>query len=111
VPDRPPPPCHREQRCDLRRLYHGVGLCARGSVVPGVRVLGAAAPDARGRARRQIINETLPALAKLCKEGTVRYVGFSGLPLDAFKYILDRRARGACAAARTGAARARAPSG
>lgn len=38
----------------------------------------------------QIINDTLPALAKLRKEGTVRYVGFSGLPLDAFTYILDR---------------------
>ena len=42
----------------------------------------------------QIINDTLPALAKLRKEGTVRYVGFSGLPLDAFTYILDRLAHG-----------------
>ena len=40
--------------------------------------------------RRQIINDTLPALAKLRKEGLVRYVGFSGLPLDAFTYVLDR---------------------
>ncbi|KAK9832647.1 hypothetical protein WJX81_006924 [Elliptochloris bilobata] len=43
---------------------------------------------------KQIINDTLPALAKLRKEGVVRYVGFSGLPLDAFTYILDRAPAG-----------------
>ncbi len=117
--------CARERRAHVgapRRPARGAGHCeqlgAAGGAVPwlGLCARGdqwqpacaswwlqrhreAAAPDAWGAARRQIINETLPALAKLRKEGTVRYVGFSGLPLDAFKYILDRRAPGARAGA------------
>ncbi len=90
----------------LAEPHHGVVLCACGDQWQAAcaswwlqRHREAAAPDAWGAARRQIINETLPALAKLRKEGTVRYVGFSGLPLDAFKYILDRRAPGARAGA------------
>ena len=40
--------------------------------------------------KRQIIEETLPALHKLKKLGKVRHVGITGLPLDNFRYILDR---------------------
>jgi aryl-alcohol dehydrogenase-like predicted oxidoreductase len=38
----------------------------------------------------QVINETLPALRKLQASGKVRYVGITGLPLSAFKYVIDR---------------------
>ncbi len=39
---------------------------------------------------RQIVDETLPALRKLQKEGKVRFVGVSGYPMNMFRYILDR---------------------
>ena len=38
----------------------------------------------------QIIEETLPALAKLRENGVVRHIGITGLPLKIFTYILDR---------------------
>lgn len=38
----------------------------------------------------QIIEETLPALAKLREKGVVRHIGITGLPLKIFTYILDR---------------------
>jgi len=38
----------------------------------------------------QIINETLPALRKIQKEGKVRYIGISGYPMNIFKYVLDQ---------------------
>jgi aryl-alcohol dehydrogenase-like predicted oxidoreductase len=38
----------------------------------------------------QIVEETLPALRKLQKEGKVRFVGISGYPMKIFKYVLDR---------------------
>lgn len=38
----------------------------------------------------QVINEALPALQELKKEGLVRNIGFSGLPLAIYKRILDR---------------------
>jgi L-galactose dehydrogenase len=38
----------------------------------------------------QIIEETLPALAKLREKGIVKNVGITGLPLKIFTYILDR---------------------
>eukprot|EP00889_Picochlorum_renovo_P001002 jgi/Picre1/28032/NNA_000993.t1 len=38
----------------------------------------------------QIVNETLPALLELKKEGKVRHIGITGLPLGIFKYVLDR---------------------
>src|SRR5271165_3749891 len=38
----------------------------------------------------QIVNETLPALRKLQKQGKVRFVGISGYPMKIFQYILDR---------------------
>jgi hypothetical protein len=38
----------------------------------------------------QIIEETLPALQELKKEGLVRNIGFSGLPLAIYPAILDR---------------------
>jgi aryl-alcohol dehydrogenase-like predicted oxidoreductase len=39
---------------------------------------------------RQIIDETLPALRKVQKEGKVRFVGISGYPMNIFRYVLDR---------------------
>ncbi|PSC71979.1 L-galactose dehydrogenase [Micractinium conductrix] len=38
----------------------------------------------------QIVNETLPALAELKKQGLVRHVGITGLPLKIFRCVLDR---------------------
>jgi aryl-alcohol dehydrogenase-like predicted oxidoreductase len=38
----------------------------------------------------QIIEETLPALRTLQKQGKVRFVGVSGYPMKMFRYILDR---------------------
>ncbi|KAI8112123.1 hypothetical protein M9434_003447 [Picochlorum sp. BPE23] len=38
----------------------------------------------------QIVNETLPALLELKKEGKVRHIGITGLPLGIFEYVLDR---------------------
>jgi L-galactose dehydrogenase len=38
----------------------------------------------------QVVNETLPALRQLQKQGKVRFVGVTGLPLKIFRYVLDR---------------------
>jgi L-galactose dehydrogenase len=38
----------------------------------------------------QIVDETLPALRQLQKQGKVRFVGVSGYPMHMFRYILDR---------------------
>lgn len=38
----------------------------------------------------QVINETLPALIRLKELGKVGHVGITGLPLDNFKYVIDR---------------------
>jgi len=38
----------------------------------------------------QVVEEALPALRKLQKQGKVRFVGVTGFPLKTFKYILDR---------------------
>ncbi|KAG2448034.1 hypothetical protein HYH02_007061 [Chlamydomonas schloesseri] len=43
----------------------------------------------------QVVNEALPALAALKAQGLVRHVGVSGLPLGAFRYVLDRAPPGA----------------
>lgn len=40
--------------------------------------------------KQQIIEETLPALHNLKKGGKVRHVGITGLPLENFRYIIDR---------------------
>lgn len=42
----------------------------------------------------QIVNETLPALLELKKQGKVRFIGITGLPLKIFKYVLDRAPAG-----------------
>ncbi len=39
---------------------------------------------------RQIVEETLPALRRQQEAGKVRFVGISGYPMKALKYILDR---------------------
>lgn len=38
----------------------------------------------------QIMGETLPALHRLKESGKVRYVGITGLPMENFRYIIDR---------------------
>ena len=38
----------------------------------------------------QIVKETLPALQKLKKEGLVRHIGITGLPLKIYHYVIDR---------------------
>ncbi len=38
----------------------------------------------------QIVNETLPTLLELRREGKIRAIGITGYPLDIFTYILDR---------------------
>jgi aryl-alcohol dehydrogenase-like predicted oxidoreductase len=39
---------------------------------------------------RQIIDETLPALRQVQKQGKVRFVGVSGYPMKMFRYVLER---------------------
>src|SRR5579871_1468087 len=38
----------------------------------------------------QIIDETLPTLRKIQKQGKVRFIGVSGFPMKIFRYVLDR---------------------
>lgn len=38
----------------------------------------------------QIVNETLPTLLELKKQGVIRHIGITGLPLKMFRSILDR---------------------
>jgi L-galactose dehydrogenase len=38
----------------------------------------------------QIVEETLPALRKIQRQGKVRFVGVSGYPMKMFQYVLDR---------------------
>ena len=38
----------------------------------------------------QIVEETLPALRRLQKQGKVRFVGISGYPMNIFRYVLER---------------------
>ena len=42
----------------------------------------------------QIVEETLPALHRLKESGKVRYVGITGLPLENFRYVIDRASPG-----------------
>ncbi len=39
---------------------------------------------------QQIVDETLPALRKIQAAGKVKYIGFSGYPMKAFRFILDQ---------------------
>jgi L-galactose dehydrogenase len=39
---------------------------------------------------QQIVDETLPALRKVQQEGKVRFIGFSGYPMKAFKFVLGQ---------------------
>src|ERR1041385_7641859 len=39
---------------------------------------------------QQIVDETLPALRRIQRQGKVRFIGFSGYPMKIFKFILDR---------------------
>lgn len=38
----------------------------------------------------QIVNETIPTLRKVQKQGKVRFVGITGLPLKIFSYVAER---------------------
>ena len=38
----------------------------------------------------QIVEETLPALRAIQRQGKVRFVGISGYPMNIFRYVLDR---------------------
>ncbi len=38
----------------------------------------------------QVINETIPALRKVCQAGKARFVGVTGFPLKALQYVSDR---------------------
>jgi L-galactose dehydrogenase len=38
----------------------------------------------------QVVDETLPALRRLQRQGKVRFVGVSGYPMHMFRYVLDR---------------------
>ncbi|UCC53851.1 MAG: aldo/keto reductase [Anaerolineaceae bacterium] len=38
----------------------------------------------------QVVDETIPALRRLQEAGKVRFVGITALPLNAFRYVLDR---------------------
>lgn len=38
----------------------------------------------------QIVNETLPALRRVCEQGKSRFIGITGLPLNIFRYVLNR---------------------
>lgn len=42
----------------------------------------------------QIVEETIPELVKLKKEGLVRHIGITGLPLPIYKKVLDRLPKG-----------------
>ena len=39
---------------------------------------------------RQIVEETLPMMRTLQKQGKVRFIGISGYPMKVFKYVLDK---------------------
>ncbi len=39
---------------------------------------------------QQIVDETLPALKEVQKQGKVRYIGFSGYPQKIFQFIIDQ---------------------
>lgn len=39
---------------------------------------------------RQIVDETLPALRGLQRQGKVRFIGVSGYPMQIFRWVLDR---------------------
>src|SRR5947209_17522506 len=39
---------------------------------------------------QQIVDETLPALREIQRSGKVRFIGISGYPMKAFRYVLER---------------------
>ncbi|MGV3771927.1 MAG: aldo/keto reductase [Verrucomicrobiales bacterium] len=39
---------------------------------------------------QQIVDETLPALRKIQKEGKVRFIGISGYPMKIFRFVLEQ---------------------
>ena len=39
---------------------------------------------------QQVVDETIPALREIQKQGKVRYIGMSGYPMKIFKFVLDQ---------------------
>src|SRR2546421_2689139 len=39
---------------------------------------------------QQVVDETLPALRKIQKQGKVRFIGISGYPMKIFRWVLER---------------------
>ncbi len=46
----------------------------------------------------QVLDQAIPALLELKKQGLVRHIGITGLPLNVFRRVLDRLPVGARAA-------------
>ncbi len=90
-----PPPVNKYEACDV--LWRTWAFEAPLPPLPRALPESVTAQGARGRS--QIITETLPALAELKKQGLVRHIGITGLPLKAFRTMLDRRASTQLAAA------------
>lgn len=64
-----------------------LGYCSRywrGCSIPGV------SPKPVTALHPQIVNETLPTLLGLKREGVIKAIGITGYPLDVFTYVLDK---------------------
>jgi aryl-alcohol dehydrogenase-like predicted oxidoreductase len=39
---------------------------------------------------QQIVDETIPALRRVQEQGKVRFIGISGYPMKAFRFVLEQ---------------------